>query len=82
MAKLTIVDTREAGESPEKLQQAFRLLGNKVRFNHMPPGTGRICTKINSDGMVEVEGMAGRFASHLFEIDGEVSAVAVLGKVN
>lgn len=72
--------TKDEGE--DQLIQALRLFHNMVRFNHMPPGTGRLCTAVHADGMVEIEGMTGHFAPHLFQIDGEVATVPVLGKVN
>jgi hypothetical protein len=53
----------------------LHLLGNRVRFRHLPPGTGVLCTDLHDNGMVEIEGLPGQFAPHLFEIDGEVASV-------
>ena len=58
------------------------LLGNKVRFHHWPPGSGIICTTLYFDGTVELQGMRGLFAPHLFVIDGETTAVPLMGRVN
>lgn len=66
----------------DQLALGRRLLGNVVRFNHMPPGSGHLCVSMDRDGMVEIEGFSGFFAPHLFEIDGETTAVPVIGKVD
>lgn len=60
-----------------------RLLGNKVRFHHWEPGTGLLCTAVeSSNGMVQLHGMTGWFSSSLFEIDGETRAVPIEGQVS
>lgn len=74
--------TDRAPEPNEQLQQGMRLHGNLVRFHHWAPGTGILCTKVHPNGMVELHGMAGCFAPSLFEIDGDVTAVPLIGEVN
>lgn len=71
-----------AVSSTEHLLEGLRLVGNVVRFNHMPPGSGRLCLRVCTNGMVEIEGFPGQFAPFMFVIDGEVAAVPVLGWVN
>lgn len=64
-------------ESPEldaQLALGQHLFGKLIRFRHWPPGTGRPCTKLYAGGMVEIEGMSGMFAPHLFVIDEGVGA--------
>jgi hypothetical protein len=63
-------------------EMGLALLGNKVRFNHWPEGTGKQCWALTFEGMVSIEGMTGEFAPHLFTIDGEVVAVPLIGKVS
>jgi hypothetical protein len=69
-------------DGQDQLQAGQRLLGNKVRFHHWQPGTGILCTKVYTNGMVELHGMGGAFAPSLFEIDGETVAVPFEGKVD
>jgi hypothetical protein len=47
---------------------AFKLLGNLVRFAHQPEGPYYLCVSANKDGMVEVLGLSGVFAPHLFVV--------------
>lgn len=58
----------------ERFELAQKLIGRVVRFNHMQPGSGRRCRIVNLNGMVQVEGFAGEFAPHLFQIDEEEKA--------
>lgn len=66
----------------ERMEAAKRLLGNRIRFRHWTPGSGVLCTKVNPNGMVELERFVGEFSPFVFEIDGEVTAVPVAGKVH
>ena len=46
--------------------QGIALLGKEVRFNHQPDGPWyRICS-VGFRGMVQIEGIPGEFAPHLF----------------
>lgn len=75
-------EDRESRELHERLQMGLRLFKNKVRFHHWAPGSGLPCTTLHCNGDVEIEGVAGRFAPNLLEIDGEVESVPLLGSVN
>jgi hypothetical protein len=81
----TTICPHEPLRSPEMKTQwelGSRLLGNRVRFNHWPPGSGVNCTTLYFDGTVGLEGRSGQFAPHLFTIDGELEALPVIGMVN
>ena len=69
-------------EMKAQWEAGLALLGNKVRFHHWAPGSGKICTTLYFDGMVELQDMAGQFAPHLLTIDGERTAAPLLGWVN
>ncbi len=58
-------------EMEAQFNLGLKLLGRKVRLAHLPTGTGKTCITLYHDGMVEIEGMAGRFAPHIFAIDDE-----------
>ena len=64
----------------------YSLLGKTIRFRHMPAGSGHRCFACNFEGMVELEGMVGEFAPHLFVVDeGDMPgehATKITGKVN
>ncbi len=48
---------------------ALALLGKFVKFNHqVTHGTAYLVTQASDDGLVELEGMSGRFAPHLFVV--------------
>lgn len=70
-----------AVDNAEHRLEGLRLVGNVVRFRHMPIGTGTFCLRVCDNGMVEIEGYPGQFAPHLFVID-EVATIPVLGWVN
>jgi hypothetical protein len=50
-----------------RLKAAAELFGKRVRFAHMAEGeeTYRV-RSMHSDGMVEIDGLGGLFAPHLF----------------
>ncbi len=54
--------------------RGLMLVGNRVRFRHLQPGTGTICTRLHDNGMVEIEELPGLFAPHLFVLDAELPA--------
>jgi hypothetical protein len=55
-------------ERHERRQAALAILGHLVRFNHEPDtAIPRLCCRMSGDGMVEVLGMTGLFAPHLFK---------------
>lgn len=59
-----------------------KLVGNRVRFHHQPPGSGVMCLKVEDNGLVRLEGYEGSMLHpEVLEIDGEVSAVPVMGAV-
>ena len=72
------MDNSGKGESEQGGQfvTALALLGNFVRFRHLPPGSGHRCIGASSSGMIELEGIPGHFAAHLFVIDEDIEAVA------
>lgn len=51
----------------KRRELAATLLGKVVVFRHIPPTVlpARVVS-VSDDGMVEIEGMAGEFAPHLF----------------
>lgn len=53
----------------ERLQKAATLMGKSICFHS--DRTPRVLTLIADDGMVEVSGMSGQFAPHLFTVLGE-----------
>lgn len=69
-------------EMKAQWEDAMRLLGNQVRFNHMPAGSGKHCYAVTFEGMVCIEDFPGEFAPHLFTIDGDVKAAPLLGTVS
>ena len=50
----------------EQRAAGFKLLGNLVRFAHQSGGPYYLVVSIDKNGMVEVLGMTGLFAPHLF----------------
>ena len=66
--------------SPGPIRQLWRV-GDRVRFAHQhPDGPVRVVTAISQvldDPMVEIEGMSGQFASHLF-IAGDYPADSIV----
>lgn len=67
----TICPHKAFRSSAQKTQweAGWKLFGKRVRFNHMPPGSGTMCTSLTFDGMVSIEAFPGEFAPHLFVID-------------
>lgn len=53
----------------ERLQKTALLMGKSICFHH--DRTPRVLTRICEDGMVEVSGMSGQFAPHLFTVLGD-----------
>lgn len=53
----------------EQWEAAMKLLGKKIRFRHMPPGSGAVCISVSFDGMVGLNTLSGEFAPHLFLVD-------------
>ena len=73
----TLIESEDYDQDlTEQRRLGLSLYGNKVRFNHLPPGNPHKCTKIYANGMVEIEGYSGIFAPHLFTIE-EVIQISV-----
>jgi hypothetical protein len=71
-------------KSPEQQAQwevGRKLLGHRIRFGHLPEGSGYQCIALTFEGMVCIDGLPGQFAPHLFVID-EPFSIAVEGTVN
>jgi hypothetical protein len=71
-------------KSPEMQAQwevGYKLLGHRIRFAHMPEGSGYDCIGLTFEGMVSIAGLPGEFAPHLFVID-EPFSIAVEGAVS
>lgn len=50
------------------LNAGAALYGHLVRFNHQPQGPLYRVKTLYGDGMVEIDGLPGKFAPHLFTI--------------
>lgn len=58
-----------AREDLDRKIAALKLLGKTVRFNHQQEtGPDRRIGFVSWNGMVGVDGMAGEFAPHLFQV--------------
>lgn len=55
------------GQDRFQLTLAHSLRGQFVRFHHQPTHPGYLVLRVIGDGMIELEGLPGRFAPHLFE---------------
>ena len=67
----------------ERREMGLRLVGNRVKFHHQPPGAGVACLKVEENGMVAIEGWEGSLIHpEVLEIDGEVTAVPCVGVVH
>jgi len=60
-------------EKEAQRKAGLALVGKLVFFRHRPEGVGvALVTACDPEGMVELQGMAGKFAPHLFEVaDGD-----------
>jgi hypothetical protein len=55
----------------EQKKLGIKLLGKRVRFAHMEEGPYFRVQAIGWNGMVELEGMSGEFAPHIFVVEAE-----------
>ena len=57
-------------EDLERKKLALKIIGKRVRFRHMvyDVGPSYRVSSVAWDGMVELEGMVGEFAPHLFVV--------------
>lgn len=52
----------------QQKDKAISLLGKKVHFAHQTPENVHTVQAVVFDGMIEISGMAGQFAPHLFKV--------------
>lgn len=65
---MTFMRSIEDDSLYQSLQLGLKLFGQEVYFHHQGPEQAHRCTVLHCDGKVELEGMTGQFAPHLFRI--------------
>jgi hypothetical protein len=74
-------DRLKPPEMQDQWEAGHKLLGHRIRFVHMPEGSGYECYALTFEGMVSIAGLPGEFAPHLFVID-EPFSIGVEGTVS
>ena len=62
-----------SAEEQKQKDAAIALLGEEICFAHQPDGPFFMVRSVGHRGMVEIDGMAGEFAPHLFVIHKKAS---------